>query len=247
MANSEDPDARELAASTIETARTLHNSRHSLFASKLNRHHSHDAPNGSDESGTSAPQDIVPNVLLEHISKAEDVEDAVKQSAARSLAVSQQLRGDRQAAVGTEVHAAPAEVFHRGVYDMRCQGDGNDSSTFRLLPGKPIRVEGQPPAHDKNVNEAYDNCLQVLQFYKKVFDYNSLDNNNMPVSSSVHFARNFGNAFWLDGKRQMVYGDGSKLLYNFTGCVDVIGHEMTVGSLKIQLHYFPLIVFTAAI
>lgn len=27
----------------------------------------------------------------------------------------------------------------------------------------------------------------------------------------------------------MVYGDGGELLYNFTGCLDVIGHELSHG------------------
>jgi Zn-dependent metalloprotease len=28
---------------------------------------------------------------------------------------------------------------------------------------------------------------------------------------------------------QMVFGDGGTMLYNFTKCIDVIGHEMTVS------------------
>src|SRR5438045_3974727 len=44
-----------------------------------------------------------------------------------------------------------------------------------LLPGKLVRAEGQPASKDKTVNEAYDNCLKVLQFYKEIFNYISLD------------------------------------------------------------------------
>ncbi|KAI4213334.1 MAG: hypothetical protein LQ351_004075 [Letrouitia transgressa] len=228
MADSQDPDARQLAANTINTARNLHDTRHSVFAAKLARlHFGHDGHDAPDEHSASAPQSIIPNALLEHISKADDVDDAVKESAARSLTLSQKIRDDRQAVLGAKEAAVKAEIFHRGVYDMQHRGDGDDSRTFRYLPGKVIRVEGQPLVKDKNVNEAYDNCLKVLEFYKKVFDYNSLDNKNMPVISSVHFAQNYGNAFWFDSKKQMVYGDGDKFLYNFTGCIDVIGHEMT--------------------
>lgn len=230
MADSQDPDARQLAANTINTARNLHDTRHSVFAAKLARlHFGHDGHDAPDEHSASAPQSIIPNALLEHISKADDVDDAVKESAARSLTLSQKIRDDRQAVLGAKEAAVKAEIFHRGVYDMQHRGDGDDSRTFRYLPGKVIRVEGQPLVKDKNVNEAYDNCLKVLEFYKKVFDYNSLDNKNMPVISSVHFAQNYGNAFWFDSKKQMVYGDGDKFLYNFTGCIDVIGHEMTVS------------------
>lgn len=32
---------------------------------------------------------------------------------------------------------------------------------------------------------------------------------------------------WDSDVRQMVFGDGGEFLNNFTGCIDVIGHEMT--------------------
>lgn len=34
---------------------------------------------------------------------------------------------------------------------------------------------------------------------------------------------------WDPEKRQMVYGDGGALLFNFADCLDVVGHEMTHG------------------
>ena len=230
MAESHDPDARTLAANTLDTARHLHDNRHDLFASRLARNH------GYNEPERSASRSIVPDRLLEHISRADNVDDAVKESAAQSLTLSQQIRYDRQAALGGEAATVTSEAgnFHRGVYDMQHHGNGSDPRSFRLLPGKAIRAEGQPASSDKVVNQAFDNCLKVLDFYQKIFNYDSLDNSNMPVISSVHFAQAYGNAFWYDGAQQMVYGDGSNFIYNFTACIDVIGHEMTVSSLNLQ-------------
>jgi Zn-dependent metalloprotease len=228
MAESQDAEARQLAANTLAHAEQVHKDRHDFFAAKVARgHHRHHAP------GAPPPPSIVPDILLEHISKSEGVDDSVKESAAKSLALSQQIRGDRPAALAGEAPAAGSDAgenFYRGVYDMETQGDPEPDSTWDLLPGKPVRVEGQPPTQDKDVNQAYDSCLKVLEFYKKVFDYNSLDNNNLPIVSSVHFSKNFGNAFWLSEKQQMIYGDGDKFIHNFTACIDVIGHEMTVSS-----------------
>lgn len=34
-------------------------------------------------------------------------------------------------------------------------------------------------------------------------------------------------AVWDSEERQMVFGDGGEFLSNFTGCIDVIGHELT--------------------
>ena len=96
------------------------------------------------------------------------------------------------------------QAFVRAVYDMETQGDPNDQSTMDLLPGKPVRLEGQAAVDDKAVNEAYDNALKVLQFYEQVFSYKSLNGRNMPVISSVHFAQDMGNAFWTSQKQQMV-------------------------------------------
>jgi Zn-dependent metalloprotease len=50
----------------------------------------------------------------------------------------------------------------------------------------------------------------------------------MGLDSSVHYGREFDNAFW-DG-RQMVYGDGDGTIFGrFTKCIEIIGHELTHG------------------
>jgi Zn-dependent metalloprotease len=50
----------------------------------------------------------------------------------------------------------------------------------------------------------------------------------MTLVSTVHYQKDYDNAFW-DGQ-QMVYGDGDGDLFNrFTVAVDVIGHELTHG------------------
>jgi len=80
------------------------------------------------------------------------------------------------------------ETFYRAVYDA---GNSEDEST---LPGKLIRAEGQQKATDKAVNEAYDNVGHVLHMYKELFNWQSIDNQNMHVVSSVHFGENYENA-----------------------------------------------------
>jgi hypothetical protein len=237
MANSQDPGARELAAKTLAITRQVHENRYDFSAARLAQgHHGHDGP------GAPPSQSIVPDYLLEHISKAEGVDDSVKESALKTLALSQQIRDARTGALAAEAPAAAADTgvnFWRGVYNMEHHGDRNpnlmDQATKDLLPGKAVRVEGQPASQDNSANEAYDNCGKVLDFYKSVLKYKSLDDKNMPVISSVHYANGMGNAFWYSdntiGKHQMIYGDGdNEILYNFTACIDVIGHEMTVSS-----------------
>ncbi|KAG4255158.1 hypothetical protein FPRO04_03691 [Fusarium proliferatum] len=116
---------------------------------------------------------------------------------------------------------------YRAVYDI------HESSNEGELPGDLIRDNGKKeaestkPSSDKAVNEAFDNVGLVLGFYKKFFQWLSIDNKDMDVISTVHFGKQYENAFWDPEKLQMVFGDGGEFLNNFTGCIDVIGHELT--------------------
>lgn len=68
----------------------------------------------------------------------------------------------------------------------------------------------------------------VYDFYKNLFNRNSIDNKGMDLVSTVHYRYKYNNAFW-DGS-QMVYGDGDGTNFTyFSGDLDVVGHEMTHG------------------
>lgn len=89
-------------------------------------------------------------------------------------------------------------------------------------------MEGQDPTNDPAVDEAYDGLGSTFDFYQKVYQRNSIDNQGLPLIASVHFANRYDNAFW-NGK-QMVFGDGDGRIFNrFTISIDVIGHELTHG------------------
>jgi Zn-dependent metalloprotease len=50
----------------------------------------------------------------------------------------------------------------------------------------------------------------------------------MPLIASVHYGKNYDNAFW--NGQQMVFGDGDNVIFSgFTRSTDVIGHELTHG------------------
>ena len=69
-----------------------------------------------------------------------------------------------------------------------------------------MRSEGDPKSKDPAVNEAYNYSGATYDFYKKVFNRNSLDDRGMSLVSSVHMGRKHNNAFW--NGEQMAYGDG---------------------------------------
>ncbi len=230
LCHCEDEEVRQSAHATLAFAEALHTNRHDFFEAKCSGHH------GRHGGHRYAPQGIVPGALLQAVIDSSETDDATKAAAKENLDFSQQVRDDRAAAavlaaeLGSTKGSQDTETgFFRGVYNMENRGDVEDSATFNLLPGTEARMEGEDATADEEVNEAYDMGLEVLKFYKQFFDHDSLDGRGMTVVSSVHFGQKLGNAFWLSWMGQMVYGDGNSFLHNFTGCIDVIGHEMTVS------------------
>jgi Zn-dependent metalloprotease len=104
----------------------------------------------------------------------------------------------------------------RGVLMTDPDNVWNTITANRQSPGQPAGVD----AH------YYANVVD--DFYKATFNRNSIDNNGMQIISSVHYSRNYNNAFW-EGT-QMVYGDGDgRSFREFSGGLDVVGHELTHG------------------
>jgi bacillolysin len=66
----------------------------------------------------------------------------------------------------------------------------------------------------------------VYDYYKNTFNRNSFDNNGATIRSTVHYGRNYNNAFWNGA--QMVYGDGDGTTFrSLSGALDVVAHEIT--------------------
>jgi Zn-dependent metalloprotease len=167
----------------------------------------------------------LPPYVLHEI--ARNGSSAQRDMAIRTLIISERIRGQRRAfreLKGYLVMAA-AGGKQRTVYDAK-QGS--------QLPGVKVRGEGDPPSSDAAVNEAFDGSGFTYDLYFNVYGRNSIDNNGLPLNSTVHYQKGYDNAFW-DGQ-QMVYGDGDedlpvneRLFNRFTACLDVIAHELTHG------------------
>ncbi|KAK3938575.1 putative peptidase [Diplogelasinospora grovesii] len=178
-------------------------------------------------------QSIVPDFLLKQIAEAEGVDEETKARAERDRGhiqlVTQQykkaLAPEAEGSSGEQHTLAAAGKKTPGVY--RAVYDAQHTEDEETLPGELLRVEGQKASLDAGANEAFDNVGKVLDFYLKTFDWKSIDNRNMHVLSSVHFGKEYENAFWDPDRMQMVFGDGHDFLYHFTKCIDVIGHELT--------------------
>jgi Zn-dependent metalloprotease len=103
-----------------------------------------------------------------------------------------------------------------------------DGQHEHQLPGNVARTEGGPASADISTNEAYDGLGATYDFFFSQYHRNSIDDAGLPLDATVHFDRNYDNAFW--NGQQMVFGDGDGTLFNrFTISLDVIGHELMHG------------------
>jgi len=103
-----------------------------------------------------------------------------------------------------------------------------DAKNNTELPGDLVRGEGDQSNKDRASDEAYDGTGITYDFYKQVYQRNSIDDKGMRLDSTVHYRKSYNNAFWNGS--QMVFGDGDgRIFQGFTGSVDVIAHELTHG------------------
>ena len=96
------------------------------------------------------------------------------------------------------------------------------------LPGEVARSNGDPPVGDPAVDEAFESSGQVWDMFDSQFGRQSIDGGGGTVSITVHYGRDYDNAFW-DGT-QLVFGDGDGQIFDrFTKPMDVMAHEYTHG------------------
>ncbi|WP_299166426.1 M4 family metallopeptidase [uncultured Arthrobacter sp.] len=104
----------------------------------------------------------------------------------------------------------------------------SDAGGSESLPGEPVRREGDPPTGDVAVDEAYAGLGATYELFQEVYGRSSIDNAGLPLNATVHYGREYDNAFW-DGSR-MVFGDGDGEIFGrFTASLAVIGHELAHG------------------
>jgi hypothetical protein len=94
------------------------------------------------------------------------------------------------------------------------------------LPGELVRSPGDEPTGDLAVDEAADGVAASLALFSEVYGRDSYDDAGATVVATVHYQRNYDNAFW--NGQQLVFGDGDGRTFDrFTKPVDVLGHELT--------------------
>src|SRR3954449_6738431 len=165
---------------------------------------------------------FIPPYLLARLATAHP-DEATASSGRQTLAIDARLRDRRTTPAPSVEGSLPPQAAQRSGEDaiaVYTAGNGSD------LPGRVVRVSGDPASGDVTVDEAYAGVDGTLALYREVYSRESYDGRGAPVVATVHYEQGYDNAFW-DG-RQLVFGDGDgKVFDRFTKPVDVLGHAFT--------------------
>ena len=160
---------------------------------------------------------IIPPHLLKKLMESKD--GAIRNAALNTMLANARLRGERSVRAMAGFLATPA-AGRRTIYD--CRNSTNLSSAVL------VRSEDGAASTDASVNRAFEGLGSTRNFYRDVFDRDSIDGRGMRLDGFVHRGVRYNNAFW-DGQ-EMVFGDGDDSIFgDFTQSLDVIGHELTHG------------------
>ncbi|WP_166981488.1 protealysin inhibitor emfourin [Paramicrobacterium fandaimingii] len=165
---------------------------------------------------------VIPPYLLERIASATRLRRAPR--AAQNTLVRQEAQ--RLAAIKRSGKVAGEPPSERA--EQALTREISDAEGTEILPGSPVRIEGEPESDDPTVNEAYDGLGHTYALFGDVFDRSSIDGRGMPLRATIHYGQDYDNAFW--NSTRMVFGDGDGEVFNrFTISLSIIGHELTHG------------------
>ncbi|WP_107766589.1 M4 family metallopeptidase [Nocardioides terrigena] len=135
-----------------------------------------------------------------------------------ALAADAAFRARREQAASARASAVPAASADQPAWTVHTAGNRE------VLPGRPVRTPGTPESGDVAVDEASAGITATLEMFAEGLGRTSYDDAGAMVSITVHYGRDYDNAFW-DGT-QLVFGDGDgEIFERFTKPVDVLAHE----------------------
>ncbi|MDR5904250.1 M4 family metallopeptidase [Franzmannia qiaohouensis] len=163
---------------------------------------------------------FVPPYLLERI--ASGGSQRLRECARHTLLADRQFRAREGAAHLPQERSARGQSV-RYIYS---------AGQRQALPGRLVRREGdEADSGDAAIDEAYHGLGATYRYFWEKHQRHSIDDRGMALQATVHFGRDYENAFW-DGT-QMVFGDGDGELFNrFTIALDIIAHELTHGVIQ---------------
>jgi len=152
-----------------------------------------------------------------------------RNNAIKNLQLSSKFRAARTFTAGlprmiTALNAQSAK--NRTIYTM------NNSGNYQDLPGIVIMREGDSDTgQDEDTRKCYQYSGHIFDFFKEVFGRTSIDDNGYPLNLSVHFDRDYDNAFWAPWSLSWAFGEGGGGFFKPGRMTDssVVFHEYQHG------------------
>lgn len=162
---------------------------------------------------------FIPPHILDNLAEHDD--KTIRDAARDTLVASAVFRAERQVRGAFALAGSAPTSGRRTIFD--CQNASN-LNTAVVRRGN----DDVTPTGDAATDLAWDGLKSTYDFYSQILERDSIDDEGMRLDGYVHYGVRFNNAFW-DGQR-MVFGEGDGTLFvDFTGSLDVIGHELTHG------------------
>ena len=91
-----------------------------------------------------------------------------------------------------------------------------------------LMVKDDQSSTDNVAQSAHEHAATVYNFFLNTFGRDSYDGKGADLVSTVHYKKNYNNAYWTDWYQQMVYGDGDGTRFApLALALDIVGHELT--------------------
>ncbi|SDH44388.1 M4 family metallopeptidase [Microbacterium pygmaeum] len=168
---------------------------------------------------------IVPPYLLARIAAVQEPTWAKAADAARATLAAPREHQEPRTRLRLSVEEPGTLVVESAPAPDRAISDAQGGEE---LPGVLVRAEDDPATGDDAVDEAFDGLGATFEFFWDAFGRSGIDGAGGPLLATVHYGRDYDNAFW-NGER-MVFGDGDgEIFAGFTGSLSVIAHELAHG------------------
>ena len=91
-----------------------------------------------------------------------------------------------------------------------------------------LMARDEQSTSDNVAQSAHDHAETVYKYFNQKFERDSYDGRGAEIISTVHYDKNYNNAYWSNQNKQMVYGDGDgKQFAPLALALDIVGHELT--------------------
>jgi hypothetical protein len=140
-----------------------------------------------------------------------------------------------QPSIVSEVPTAPHQPRGRPVdatpgSDRTCRAV-HDAGHGTVVPGRPARLDGDPPTGDPAVDETFEAMGATDDLFRDVYGLDGPDGAGGRWQAVVHYENAWMNTAW--NGQWLLVGDGDGSVFTrFSACTEIIGHELAHAVLQ---------------